>query len=184
MTPDIPPRATPVFVDLTGRRGRKVKFLALLVVATVCAYVVMLFSAVLGGPTIHAPFLPTPDWAGAASEASRPRAASTASVGVAARDGRGGVGVATGSASAEGRQAVLSSGSPADAASAPTSPAATSGRLTASSTTPVSPGATSGPGATSVGSPTVRVAGSSTAAPGQAVRATRTPGPRTTSTRP
>ncbi|MEV7387542.1 hypothetical protein [Streptomyces sp. NPDC091215] len=53
--------ARPVFVDASGRRQRRVRRAARLLVIPAACYVALLISTVLGGPTISAPFVPLPD---------------------------------------------------------------------------------------------------------------------------
>ncbi|MCB5170082.1 hypothetical protein LG634_35425 [Streptomyces bambusae] len=50
----------PVFVDASGRRQRRVRRIGRLLVVPAAAYVVVLVSTLLGGPTLDAPFLPAP----------------------------------------------------------------------------------------------------------------------------
>ncbi|MER5601595.1 hypothetical protein [Streptomyces sp. NPDC002265] len=51
----------PVFVDSSGRRQRRVRRAARLLVIPAAGYVALLISAVLGGPSLSAPFVPQPD---------------------------------------------------------------------------------------------------------------------------
>ncbi|WP_181809097.1 hypothetical protein [Streptomyces shenzhenensis] len=62
LKPDTPEhdRARPVFVDASGRRQRRVRRVARLLVIPAGAYVALLVSTLLGGPTISAPFVPLP----------------------------------------------------------------------------------------------------------------------------
>jgi len=55
----------PVFVDPTGRRGRRLRRIGVVIAAPVSAYLALMISSVLGGPTIHTPLLPLPEAAGA-----------------------------------------------------------------------------------------------------------------------
>lgn len=48
----------PVFVDPTGRRSRTLRRAGVLVVAPTSAYLLLMVSSVLGGPTIDTPLLP------------------------------------------------------------------------------------------------------------------------------
>ncbi|MFC7596947.1 hypothetical protein ACFQU3_16640 [Terrabacter sp. GCM10028922] len=59
-TPADAPGSSPVFLDLTGRRLRRVRLLGASIALVVIGYVGLLLSAALGGPTIDAPFLPRP----------------------------------------------------------------------------------------------------------------------------
>ncbi|MFF4307152.1 hypothetical protein [Streptomyces sp. NPDC001601] len=59
-TPENDP-ARPVFVDASGRRQRRVRRAARLLLIPAGVYVALLVSALLGGPTISAPFVPLPD---------------------------------------------------------------------------------------------------------------------------
>ncbi|MFJ6761106.1 hypothetical protein ACIQNK_39650 [Streptomyces sp. NPDC091273] len=49
----------PVFVDRSGRRQRRVRRWGYLLVVPAVAYVVLLMSTLLGGPTFQSPFLPS-----------------------------------------------------------------------------------------------------------------------------
>ncbi|MBW5482786.1 hypothetical protein [Streptomyces bambusae] len=53
------PEAGPVFVDASGRRQRRVRRWAYLLVLPAAAYVVLVVSSLLGGPTVQSPFLPS-----------------------------------------------------------------------------------------------------------------------------
>lgn len=55
-----PAAPAPVFLDATGRRLKRARLAGGTVTAAVAAYVVLLLSAALGGPSIDAPFLPRP----------------------------------------------------------------------------------------------------------------------------
>ncbi|MFD9727555.1 hypothetical protein [Streptomyces sp. NPDC059072] len=68
-----PPEPSPVFVDSSGRRQRRVRRLGWLLVVPAVAYVVLVLSSLFGGPTLRSPFLPAPRVADAAP--SRPPAA-------------------------------------------------------------------------------------------------------------
>ncbi|MFE0509138.1 hypothetical protein [Streptomyces sp. NPDC058964] len=61
--PEAPERESvrPVFVDSSGRRQRRVLRAARLLVIPAGGYVALLISAVLGGPSLSAPFVPQPD---------------------------------------------------------------------------------------------------------------------------
>ncbi|MGW3129637.1 hypothetical protein [Streptomyces sp. NPDC001076] len=59
-TPENDP-ARPVFVDASGRRQRRVRRAARLLVIPAGVYVALLVSALLGGPAVTAPFVPLPD---------------------------------------------------------------------------------------------------------------------------
>ncbi len=50
-----------MFVDPTGRRRRFARRATVLLVLPVAGYVALLASTLLGGPTVHSPFLPVPD---------------------------------------------------------------------------------------------------------------------------
>ncbi|MGY4923963.1 hypothetical protein [Streptomyces sp. 900105755] len=58
-TPENDP-ARPVFVDASGRRQRRVRRAARLLLIPAGVYVALLVSALLGGPAISAPFVPLP----------------------------------------------------------------------------------------------------------------------------
>ncbi|GGJ72077.1 hypothetical protein [Streptomyces brasiliensis] len=51
----------PVFVDSSGRRQRRVKRAAWLLVIPAGGYVALLISTVFGGPSLNAPFVPQPE---------------------------------------------------------------------------------------------------------------------------
>lgn len=57
---DQPVVGAPVFVDASGHRLRVVRIAAAVAVALALGYGALLVSAVVGGPTIDAPFLPQP----------------------------------------------------------------------------------------------------------------------------
>ncbi|MFJ3832826.1 hypothetical protein ACIPWI_33465 [Streptomyces sp. NPDC090046] len=58
--PPVPAAAeAPVFVDTSGRRQRRVRRWGYLLVVPAVAYVVLLMSTLLGGPTFQSPFLPS-----------------------------------------------------------------------------------------------------------------------------
>jgi hypothetical protein len=67
-----PPEQSPVFVDGSGRRLRRLRVAGAIVVVPAVGYVGLLFSTLLGGPTIHSPFLPLPDQPPAATVLARP----------------------------------------------------------------------------------------------------------------
>ncbi|MET9854910.1 hypothetical protein ABZY57_18435, partial [Streptomyces sp. NPDC006450] len=51
---------SPVFVDSSGRRQRRVRRLGWLLVVPAVGYVVLLLSSLFGGPTLSSPLLPLP----------------------------------------------------------------------------------------------------------------------------
>lgn len=58
--PRVPPTAeAPVFVDGSGRRQRHVRRWGYLLVIPAAAYVILLLSTLMGGPTFRSPFLPS-----------------------------------------------------------------------------------------------------------------------------
>ncbi|WP_329383147.1 hypothetical protein OG625_20835 [Streptomyces sp. NBC_01351] len=61
---------SPVFVDSSGRRQRRVRRLGWLLVVPAAAYVVLVLSSLFGGPTLRSPFLPAPRGADAAPSKS------------------------------------------------------------------------------------------------------------------
>ncbi|MEV7519403.1 hypothetical protein [Streptomyces sp. NPDC091371] len=72
---------SPVFVDTSGRRQRRVRRLGWLLVVPAAAYVVLVLSSLFGGPTLRSPFLPAPRVADAApstSPAAEPRPSASA----------------------------------------------------------------------------------------------------------
>ncbi|KOY56124.1 hypothetical protein [Streptomyces sp. XY332] len=72
------PEASPVFVDSSGRRQRRVRRMGRLLVIPAAAYVVLLISTVMGGPTVRSPFLPSAQ-APQSPKAKDPAAGSTPS---------------------------------------------------------------------------------------------------------
>ena len=63
LTPTPPDRRVPerpVFVDASGRRQQRVRRIGRILVVPAVAYVGLLTSTLLGGPTINIPFLPLP----------------------------------------------------------------------------------------------------------------------------
>jgi hypothetical protein len=66
-----PTEKSPVFVDGSGRRLRRLRVAGAIVVVPAVGYVCLLFSTLLGGPTIHSPFLPLPDQPPAATVLAR-----------------------------------------------------------------------------------------------------------------
>ena len=63
---------SPVFVDGSGRRLRRLRVAGAIVIVPAVGYVCLLFSTLLGGPTIHSPFLPLPAPPPAATVLARP----------------------------------------------------------------------------------------------------------------
>jgi hypothetical protein len=51
---------SPVFVDASGRRQRRVRRFGWVLVVPAVAYVLLLVSTLLGGPTVRSPLLPAP----------------------------------------------------------------------------------------------------------------------------
>jgi hypothetical protein len=75
-----PTEQSPVFVDGSGRRLRRLRVAGAIVVVPAAGYVCLLFSTLLGGPTIHSPFLPLPAPPPAATVLARsPQPVSTSS---------------------------------------------------------------------------------------------------------
>jgi len=66
----VSPEPTPVFVDPRGRRRRWAVVAAWAGSAVAATYLALVLSALLGGPTIDAPFLPAP--VGESAELPRP----------------------------------------------------------------------------------------------------------------
>jgi hypothetical protein len=63
MVPTPPKRRVPerpVFVDASGRRQRNVRMVGRILVVPAVAYIGLLVSTLLGGPTINSPYLPLP----------------------------------------------------------------------------------------------------------------------------
>jgi hypothetical protein len=128
----------PVFVDSSGRRQRRVLRAARLLVIPAGGYVALLVSAVLGGPTVSAPFLPQPHTASPATHrVTAPEPSS--------RTGRPTVGASSKAASSRPRARQTTS-APAAGSAASTSPAAGAG-------TTAGPTATTTPTATTAAAP-------------------------------
>jgi hypothetical protein len=142
--PDMPGNGPmqPVFVDASGRRQRRVRRIARLLVIPAGGYVALLISTLLGGPTISAPFVPQPDTAHGAA----PR--------VTASESPSGTGHSAGSTSSTGAHdksgPTAQQTSPPVRPTASTAPVATSGS-TAASTRAASPTATASPTPSSQG---------------------------------
>ncbi|MEU9157385.1 hypothetical protein AB0D59_44320 [Streptomyces sp. NPDC048417] len=156
--PDTPEKdpARPVFVDASGRRQRRVRRTARLMVIPAGLYVALLVSTLLGGPTISAPFVPLPD----TTHPATPRATTPASP--------AGTGHTAGSADA------------GDGNSRPTAPRTASGHTVrpAAATTPApSPAATSATSATATGTTAPTAAPTTTAGPTTGTGATSTDAP-------
>ncbi|MGW7539797.1 hypothetical protein ACWGKQ_01540 [Streptomyces sp. NPDC054770] len=129
VTPEDDP-VRPVFVDASGRRQRRVRRAARLLVIPAVGYVALLISTVLGGPTISSPFVPLPD----TTHPAAPHATAPGSV----------------SSSGTGHAAGTASSGAAHGSSRGTAPGATSGAA-GRPTTLTSAAATSGPAATPTG---------------------------------
>jgi hypothetical protein len=139
-TPENHP-ARPVFVDASGRRQRRVRRAARLLVIPAGGYVALMISALLGGPTISAPFVPLPDAPHPATpSATAPDSPSGADP--AAQDATSGAAHGK-SRAAAGQPAVSSTTSePAVTATATTSP--TTGAAPAPTATPTATHSTKG----------------------------------------
>lgn len=137
-----PPEPSPVFVDSSGRRQRRVRRLGWLLVVPAAAYVVLVLSSLFGGPTLRSPFLPAPRVADAAPSKA-PAAEPGPSASAAPRRTAGPAGPA-------------GPASPAPAAAVPAKPAAGNGSGTAPTARPTTAatGAAPSPGANGHGRPT------------------------------
>ncbi|WP_234543248.1 hypothetical protein [Streptomyces shenzhenensis] len=153
--PDTPEhdRARPVFVDASGRRQRRVRRVARLLVIPAGAYVALLVSTLLGGPTISAPFVPLP-----LPDTTHPAAPHKAGTGSSAGTGQPAGGTASGAG---------------DANSLPSAPRAAVGQS-------VPPTAATTPAATSAA--TAQPAGTTSATPGPTSAASPTASPTTGAT--
>ncbi|MFB6614429.1 hypothetical protein ACIGFK_11385 [Streptomyces sp. NPDC085524] len=130
---------SPVFVDSSGRRQRRVRRLGWLLVVPAAAYVVLVLSSLFGGPTLRSPFLPAPRGADAAPSKA-PAAEPQPSASTAPR-----------------RSAVpVGATSKAPSSTAPDKPAAGPGSGTAPTTRPTTAatGAAPSPGSNGHGRPT------------------------------
>ncbi|MFK0282309.1 hypothetical protein ACIQVL_17835 [Streptomyces sp. NPDC090499] len=136
----------PVFVDASGRRQRRVRRAARLLVIPAVGYVVLLISTVLGGPTISSPFVPLPD----PTHPAAPHATAPGS----------------GSSSGKGHAAGTAGSGAGHGSSRGTAPGATSGAA-GRPTTLASAAATAGPTATPTGtaSPTATTTATPSATP-------------------
>ncbi|MDD9379675.1 hypothetical protein M8Z33_24060 [Streptomyces sp. ZAF1911] len=159
---------SPVFVDSSGRRQRRVRRLGWLLVVPAAGYIVLLLSSLFGGPTLSSPLLPLPHPSQAAPDAA-PSKAPAASP-------------APGSAGAPKRTGAAVSGASVSGAAQPPAAPSTAGpdrgatpRNTPGATVapPVQPAPTTGPGTTPAPGQTNR--GKSTSAPGQAGKPTTHP---------
>ncbi|MER7463362.1 hypothetical protein [Streptomyces sp. NPDC097981] len=155
--PDTPPQcvpeASPVFVDASGRRQRRVRRMGRLLVIPAAAYVVLLISTLMGGPTVRSPFLPSAQ-APQGLKGKDPAAGSTPSpsIGKAANGTR-------------------SPRPPAAPATAPSSATTVTTARTAA------PGTGAGPTGAPVGRPTASPGGGATPSPGGAARGRSTSAP-------
>lgn len=162
----------PVFLDATGRRLKRARVAGGAVTALVVAYVALLLSAALGGPSIDAPFLPRPA-APTKGLAAIPRAslavtamgASTGGASTSAGANASGATSATGAAGA-------GNGAAPGATSVPSGVGATAGTTAAtgpvvSTGTPAPPTTTAVPTATATSRP-----GRSASAPGRTAHPT------------
>ncbi|MFK0152540.1 hypothetical protein ACIQVK_10755 [Streptomyces sp. NPDC090493] len=138
----------PVFVDASGRRQRRVRRAARLLVIPAVGYVVLLISTVLGGPTISSPFVPLPD----PTHPAAPHATAPGS--------------GSGSSSGKGHAAGTAGSGAGHGSSRGTAPGATSGAA-GRPTTLASAAATAGPTATPTGttSPTATTTATPSATP-------------------
>ncbi|MFI8826533.1 hypothetical protein [Streptomyces sp. NPDC053431] len=145
------PEPSPVFVDTSGRRQRRLRRWGYLLVVPAVGYVALLVSALLGGPTVQAPFLPS----ARAPQTPAPGPAPTSAD-------------ATRSATSGAPRPDSTTGG--DTAASPT-PGATTPAAGRASTTPPASGRTTAPtataGATSKPTPPGAGAGKPTAPPGQ-----------------
>jgi hypothetical protein len=128
------PSPSPVFVDSSGRRQRRVRRLGRLLVVPAAVYVALLVSTLLGGPTVDSPLLPLP-----ASPAARSHAPGTPPGGGAQPTGSGsqtgGRAQAAGSATGSGSGTATGSGAGATpSAGATSSPSATAAATSAAPT--------------------------------------------------
>ncbi|MFJ6796941.1 hypothetical protein [Streptomyces sp. NPDC091268] len=144
----------PVFVDSTGRRQRRVRRAGRLLVIPAAAYVVLLISALFGGPAVRAPFLPAPHTPDAVPSRAPVAEAGPASGSPSHRATPVGGAPRTAASSAAPKPATATTGAPA--------PAPPSG---------AAPTPTGGP--TQAVGPTAR--GKSTSAPGQGAKPTSHP---------
>jgi hypothetical protein len=137
----------PVFVDASGRRQRRVRRIGWVLVVPAVAYIGMLASTLLGGPTVNSPFLPLPSGPHAPGNGgpSGSGAHHGASGGTATGPGAGataGAGTTTGTVTAAGGKSGAGGTAPSAAPSAlpsvTTSPSAivTHGRSTHTATPP------------------------------------------------
>ncbi|MBC9823977.1 hypothetical protein [Terrabacter sp. MAHUQ-38] len=160
----------PVFLDVTGRRLRRVRLLGAAAAVLVIGYLGLLLSAALGGPTIDAPFLPRP--AAPSRLLAKPSTVPSSASGTHAATGS-----RTQTAPGAAGSAVLARAGATSAA--PRSTAKATSTPNAPSPAPVSVTGTPTRGATPTARPTTvpaatRSASSPTAAPGLTQRATPT----------
>ncbi|MGW7423039.1 hypothetical protein ACWGJB_23840 [Streptomyces sp. NPDC054813] len=146
--------ARPVFVDASGRRQRRVRRAARLLVLPAGVYVALLVSTLLGGPTISAPFVPLPD----TTHPATPRATTP------------------GSPAGAGQAAESASSGAAYENSGPTAPRTTSGK-TGRPTAATAPVAVSATTATPTGTTSPTAGPTATAGPTTGASATGTDAP-------
>ncbi|WP_155892798.1 hypothetical protein [Intrasporangium chromatireducens] len=158
------PDETPVFVDPSGRRLRRVRWLTWSVFAAVAAYLVLVLSPFLGGPSIGSAFLPAPQQQDSPHAApSRPSEQSAPGPARPAEST-----LASERADVPNRVGTIPIGSTATGTPAPT-------RTTPPATTAPAPTSSNGPTTAPTASSTDP--GKSQSAPGQTRRPTRPPKP-------
>jgi hypothetical protein len=137
----------PVFVDASGRRQRRVRRIGWVLVVPAVAYVGMLASTLLGGPTVNSPFLPLPPGphapgnGGASGSGAHPGASGGTTAGPGAGATAGAGTMPAGGAGAGGKSGAggtAPSAAPSALPSVTTSPSAvaTHGRSTHTATPP------------------------------------------------
>ncbi|MGR4881353.1 hypothetical protein ACIPUC_18375 [Streptomyces sp. LARHCF249] len=133
---------SPVFVDSSGRRQRRVRRLGWLLVVPAAGYVVLVLSSLFGGPTLKSPFLPAPRSADAAPSKAPAAEPGSPSASAAPR-----------------RTPAAPAASQAPAPPAPASQATTGSGAPTAAPTPPAPngnGASPGSGSAGQGKPTAR----------------------------
>ncbi|MEV6113561.1 hypothetical protein AB0L59_13860 [Streptomyces sp. NPDC052109] len=126
----------PVFVDSSGQRQRHVLRAARLLVVPAVAYVALLVSTMLGGPTVSAPFVPRPDPAHPATH----RVSSPGS-----RSGTGHSAGSRGSHAGQAPSGPVGREAPSGPAGRPTAPSASPAATASTAPTAAAPGPTAAP---------------------------------------
>lgn len=144
-----PPAGSPVFVDATGRRARRIRRIAVGLAIGVCGYGVVVVISLLGGPVPPNVLLPLPGVAnGPAAAQTATSATPHATAATRAGGGNPATGLGPGSGTAPAASRTGAPGASPTAATAPGTSAAASPTAAASRVPPGLAGKSATPGAT------------------------------------